>query len=124
MRVKRFAQILLAAQAVMVVMLGLSTYLLERRLELLNQSRDVAFHSYLLADELRQSSDDLTRLARSFVVTGDPEFEREYWAVLDIRNGKLPRPIEELSAEMDAKMPRWHELGRKVCDAFLTAARN
>ena len=94
MRVKRFAQILLAVQAVMVVALGLSTYLLERRLELLNQSRDVAFHSYLLADELRQSSDDLTRLARSFVVTGDPELEREYWAVLDIRNGKLPRPTE------------------------------
>ncbi len=94
MRVKRFAQSLLAVQAVMVVVLGLSTYLLERRLEALNQSRDVAFHSYLLADELRQSSDDLTRLARSFVVTGDPEFEREYWAVLDIRNGKLQRPIE------------------------------
>jgi two-component system cell cycle sensor histidine kinase/response regulator CckA len=94
MRVKRFAQSLLAVQAVMVVALGLSTYLLERRLEQLNHSRDVALRSYLLADELRQSSDDLTRLARSFVVTGDPELERQYWAVLAIRDGKLPRPNE------------------------------
>ncbi len=94
MRVKRFARALLAVQALMVVVLGIATYLLEHRLELLNQSRDRAFASYLLADELRQSSDDLSRLARSFVATSDPEFEREYGAVLDIRAGKRPRPRE------------------------------
>ncbi|HEX3853201.1 MAG TPA: PAS domain S-box protein [Polyangiaceae bacterium] len=91
---KSFARVLLAVQALMVVVLGIATFLLEHRLELLNQSRDRAFASYLLADELRQSSDDLSRLARSFVATGDPEFEREYWAVLDIRAGKRPRPRE------------------------------
>jgi methyl-accepting chemotaxis protein len=49
--------------------------------------------SYLLADELRQSSDDLTRLARTFVVSdGDPKWERQYFEVLDIRNGKRSRP--------------------------------
>ncbi|MDE2371729.1 MAG: Snf7 family protein [Burkholderiales bacterium] len=51
------------------------------------------YHSYLLAQELRQSSDDLTRLARTYVVTGDPKWEQQYWAVLDIRNGKQPRPV-------------------------------
>ena len=51
-------------------------------------------HSYQLATELRQSSDDLTRLGRVYVVTGDPEYEREYLAILDIRNGKLPRPVD------------------------------
>jgi methyl-accepting chemotaxis protein len=50
------------------------------------------YHSYLLADELRQSSDDLTRLARTFVVTGDPAYERQYFDILDIRQGKKPRP--------------------------------
>ncbi|MFN9030322.1 MAG: methyl-accepting chemotaxis protein, partial [Betaproteobacteria bacterium] len=50
------------------------------------------YESYLLADELRQSSDDLTRLARTYVVTGDPRWEKQYWEVLDIRNGKAPRP--------------------------------
>lgn len=53
-----------------------------------NQSR---YLSYLLADELRQSSDDLTRLARTYVVTGDAGYKQEYFAVLDIRNGIKPR---------------------------------
>jgi methyl-accepting chemotaxis protein len=48
--------------------------------------------SLQLADELRQSSDDLTRLARTYVVTGDPKWEAQYFEVLDIRNGKKPRP--------------------------------
>ncbi|MFN8934567.1 MAG: hypothetical protein ACK5Y0_01510 [Pseudomonadota bacterium] len=48
--------------------------------------------SLQLADELRQSSDDLTRLARTYVVTGDPKWEEQYFTVLDIRNGKKPRP--------------------------------
>ena len=52
------------------------------------------YRAYLLADELRQSSDDLTRLARTFVVTGDAKWEQQYNAVLDIRNGKKPRPVE------------------------------
>jgi methyl-accepting chemotaxis protein len=52
------------------------------------------FTSYLLADELRQSSDDLTRLARTYVVSGDPMWEQQYFEVLDIRNGKKPRPAQ------------------------------
>jgi methyl-accepting chemotaxis protein len=52
------------------------------------------YQSYLLADELRQSSDDLTRLARTYVVSADPEWEKQYFEVLDIRNGKKPRPKE------------------------------
>src|SRR5262249_26849485 len=48
--------------------------------------------SYLLADELQHSSDELTRMARTFVATGDPEFERRYQEILDIRRGKRPRP--------------------------------
>jgi len=50
------------------------------------------YDSYLLADELRQSSDDLTRLARTYVVTGDAKYEQQYWDVLAIRNGEKPRP--------------------------------
>jgi len=50
------------------------------------------YQSYLLADELRQSSDDLTRLARTYVLTADNLYEEQYRAVLDIRNGTAPRP--------------------------------
>ncbi|WP_415035956.1 methyl-accepting chemotaxis protein [Azonexus sp.] len=50
------------------------------------------YQSYLLADELRQSSDDLTRLVRTYVATGDPAFEAQYNDVVAIRNGQKPRP--------------------------------
>ena len=50
------------------------------------------FKSILLADELRQSSDDLTRFARMFVQTGEDRFETYFRQVLAIRNGELARP--------------------------------
>jgi methyl-accepting chemotaxis protein len=56
------------------------------------EANSMRYQSYLLADELRQSSDDLTRLARTYVVTGDAAYEKQYWDILDIRNGKKPRP--------------------------------
>jgi methyl-accepting chemotaxis protein len=56
------------------------------------QAHQARYNSYMLADELRQSSDDLTRLARTYVVTGDARYEQQYNDILDIRNGKKPRP--------------------------------
>lgn len=49
-------------------------------------------NSLRLADELRQSADDLTRMARVYVVTGDPLYLRNYQQILDIRDGRKPRP--------------------------------
>ncbi len=51
------------------------------------------YKSYLLADQLRQSSDDLTRMVRSYAASGDEKFEDYFWNILDIRDGKIPRPI-------------------------------
>ena len=49
------------------------------------------YASQMLAQELRVSSDELTRLARTYVVTADPQYETEYWRILDVRNGVKPR---------------------------------
>lgn len=56
------------------------------------EAEERRIHSYLLADELRQSSDDLTRFARSYVVTGEPRYEQYFLEILAIRNGDVPRP--------------------------------
>lgn len=50
--------------------------------------------SLKIANELRQSSDDLTRLARTYVVTGNEMYKEQFQEVLDIRNGVKPRPKE------------------------------
>ena len=58
----------------------------------LNHSHANRYESLRLAHELRASSEELTRLARTYVVTGDADYEKQYWHVLDVRNGKQPRP--------------------------------
>ncbi len=59
----------------------------------LNQSQKQRYLSYAAADELRQSSDDLTRMVRTYVMTKDPRYEKMYWDILAIRNGDKARPI-------------------------------
>ena len=34
----------------------------------------------------------------------------------------LPAPLDELDGRLAAKLPRWHELGARLCRAFLAAA--
>lgn len=59
----------------------------------LSEAATNRYQMYQLADEMRQSSDDLTRLARTYVVSGGEEkWEKQYFEILDIRNGKIPRP--------------------------------
>ena len=53
---------------------------------------DQKYKSYLLADNFRQSSDDLTRLVRTYAETSDPSYKEQYNAVVEIRNGTRARP--------------------------------
>jgi diguanylate cyclase (GGDEF)-like protein len=61
----------------------------EKRIDQANEQRQQSFQ---LAEELRQSSDDLTRMVRTYVVTGEARYKRYYQEILDIRDGKKPRP--------------------------------
>ena len=61
----------------------------EKAIDRANEQRQAAM---MLADELRQSSDDLTRMVRTYIVTGDPVYKQYYQDILDIRDGKRPRP--------------------------------
>ncbi len=91
---KRSFSVLFGFQLFLIVVLGILIFSLYQNQIKLAKSRDTNFNSYKLADELRQSSDDLTRMARAFVATGNSEFERNYQTILDIRNGKVPRPVD------------------------------
>ncbi|HZX30316.1 MAG TPA: response regulator [Rhodocyclaceae bacterium] len=67
----------------------------------IDRANELRQKSVLLADELRHSSDDLTRMVRTYVVTGDPAYKRYYRAILDIRDGKRPRPVNYHSVYWD-----------------------
>ncbi|POZ60202.1 methyl-accepting chemotaxis protein [Chromobacterium alticapitis] len=87
--------LLTASAALMIMLLSLvllCTLRLQQALGTQANAEAQRYQSYLLANELRQSSDDLTRLVRTYAETGNPMYEQQYWAVLAIRNGQLPRP--------------------------------
>ncbi|MCL2879581.1 MAG: methyl-accepting chemotaxis protein, partial [Treponema sp.] len=50
------------------------------------------FYSILLVDELRKSSEELTRQVRNYAVTANHEAEAAYNKVLAVRTGEAPRP--------------------------------
>jgi signal transduction histidine kinase/ActR/RegA family two-component response regulator len=62
----------------------------EKRIDVANEHRQASIQ---LSDELRQSSDDLTRMVRTYAATGNPLYKRHFQEILDIRNGKKPRPV-------------------------------
>ena len=61
----------------------------EKRIDRANELRYV---SRGLVAELRQSSDDLTRMARAYVATGDSRYRKNYQDIIDIRDGRQARP--------------------------------
>jgi hypothetical protein len=62
----------------------------EKKIDAANELR---LQSFWLADELRQSSDDLTRMVRTYIVTGNPIYKQHFQEILQIRDGKKPRPL-------------------------------
>lgn len=74
------------------LLIGLISYLVYLSQYELSEKYENRYQSYLLADELRQSSDDLTRFARTYVIDGNPKYEKYYWDILAIRNGEKARP--------------------------------
>lgn len=83
----------------------------------LRQAEEERFYMMRYADQLRHSSDNLTRFARSYVVTGDERFRQSYFDVLHIRHGTLARPQRyygpywDLSEQQRAQR---HPAGRQV----------
>ena len=89
-RFSRSLWLTLAAFVVFAMVFG-AYVLAEKRIDRANELR---LRSYLMANELRESSDDLTRMVRTYVVTGDPSYKQRYLKILEVRDGKRPRPAE------------------------------
>ena len=69
--------------------------------KLIDRAHEARLQSVQLAQELRQSSNDLTRMVRTYVVTGDPAYKANYQAILDIRDGRTPMPVDYDNAYWD-----------------------
>lgn len=92
--IKRMFITALCVIGFVIALMALGIYKLGQASTAVSTANEARYTSYLLADEMRQSSDDLTRLARTYVVSGDEKWEKQYFEILDIRNGKKPRPAQ------------------------------
>ncbi|NVK31605.1 MAG: methyl-accepting chemotaxis protein [Gammaproteobacteria bacterium] len=92
MKVKQLITLVFGAIVALATFSGVALVSMLSQVDDINTAMDVRYRSFQKADELRQSSDDLTRLARTYVVTGNDDYESMYLDVLAIRNGEKARP--------------------------------
>ncbi len=92
MSINKLLIVIFTLLIVLLVSLFSSLTLLSNTQEEVAASERRRFNSFTLADELRQSSDDLTQMARLNVSTGEPKFAEYFQEILNIRSGKQPRP--------------------------------
>jgi len=77
----------------MIFLLIYEIVLLDRGENTLAKTYENKFKMIVVADKLRHSSDDLTHFIRAYAATGKKEYKKQYFEVLSIREGKIPRPI-------------------------------
>jgi signal transduction histidine kinase len=96
----------------------------------LAESQRARFDFYLLANELRQSSDMLTRFARVFIQTGDERYRQNYNDMLALHRDDRTRPVDYAGLYWDMLagkpeslrvFPR-AELQRQLVDGFKVGA--
>ncbi|GBF49978.1 hypothetical protein LPTSP4_14990 [Leptospira ryugenii] len=92
MSIKRLFYLIFSVNIILLLLLAGLSIALFRVQSSLAKSQETRLKSIKLADELRQSSDDLTRFARTYVVTGNDFYEKIFNEILAIRNGEKERP--------------------------------
>lgn len=92
MSFKLFFRALMLSGAFTIAVVLLLVNLINQQASKIKTIQDKKVESLLLAYEMRQSSDDLTRFARTFSATSDSKYEKMYNDIIQIRNGEKPRP--------------------------------
>ena len=90
--IKNIIILVILAELCFLLLLIYMVYQLNRVETDLSAAADNRYRQVEVADRLRHSSDELTRFARTYVVTGDSQYKENYFTVLAIRNGAVPRP--------------------------------
>ena len=107
--------LLVFCAAVFVLVAG-SLYVVSRALDTggdIAQAEVRRYQSYKLADGLRQTSDDLTRMARLYVATGDARYRTYFEQILAIRDGG--RHARSTTTGTSTGTSWWR--GGSLCDA-------
>jgi class 3 adenylate cyclase/HAMP domain-containing protein len=91
-KLKTLLALVFISVGVLLLLLVSNSFISRKKANELAEAELQKYYSYQLADELRQSSDDLTRMARTYAVTGNEKYQKFFNRILTIRNGETPRP--------------------------------
>ena len=91
-KLKTLLALVFISVGVLLILLVSNSFISRKKANELAEAELQKYYSYQLADELRQSSDDLTRMARTYAVTGNEKYQKFFNRILTIRNGETPRP--------------------------------
>src|SRR4051812_34590681 len=94
MTIRRLIEVLFGTLTALALIAAVAITLAASRRRDLVALQQRQFDAYKVSIELRRTSDDLTRLARTYVATGDAKYERYYHEVVGIRDGTIPRPAD------------------------------
>ncbi|MGL4474425.1 MAG: response regulator [Shewanella sp.] len=78
--------------AILLLSIGYFSYQLHSNTAQLDQQVLTIHERIMLAHELKQSSDHLTKFARSYAATGNPKWKELFNRVIAVRNGVAPQP--------------------------------
>jgi len=120
----RFILLIVGFEFVMIIFIIYELMVLDRTESSLASVHFDKFKMVKLADELRQSSDDLTHFARSYTVTNNPKYKQNYIDILDIRKGLKPRPVnyDMIYWDLDPELRKHHHPdGEKMAFKMLIA---
>ncbi len=98
---RRLLAILLGVLALLVGGLILIASLQVRGVNEQTRAENRRTTSFLVADSVRQSSNDLTNMVRLYVASGEPRYREYYDEILAIRNGTARRPRDYDSSFWD-----------------------
>ena len=102
MRLKELFTRVYSIIIVLLIIMIISSILMYLNSNVLVKSNNIRYKSYVIAEELRKSSDDLTTFCRTYIETGDSIWKNKYFEVLDIRNGKRARADGALISLQDS----------------------
>lgn len=101
---KKFQSFLFFVSALCVIALGVIYFQMMQATSKLTKSANNQLKSFNLSNELVRSSDELTTLVRTFVVTANPIYEKQYFDTIAIRDGKIPNPKTKIKKPLKKLM--------------------
>lgn len=101
MRVKNIFRLIYGSTILLLILVATFAVMLQGTISNISENANRRYKSVLAADELMQTSEDLTKYCRTYIITGDPIWEKKYFDVVAIRSGEKARPDGTKKSLMD-----------------------